>query len=244
LIYRNGTTKTYINHLSCTVTFLATFSKKYIDLVGQFENQKLLSESYQLHLLDHYGKLSQDLANYQKTLATYKELQTRYTELELSKNHREQRLDYLNFQLQEIEKRFKILRPGMLVVDFGYFPGSWVQYTSKVIGDEGRVVGIDIQEVNKKLTGIKNVRIYQKDIFDIADLSQLDVKDQFDVVLSDMAPSTTGMQSLDQIRSLNLVESVFGLLPKFLRPGGNFVIKVFDSQDAQNYLKEQKKSFQ
>ena len=124
------------------------------------------------------------------------------------------------YKLEEIDQRYKILGAGMLVVDFGYFPGSWVQYTSKVIGEEGRVVGIDIQEVNKKLTGIKNVRIFQKDIFDIADLSQLDVNQQFDAVLSDMAPSTTGMQSLDQIRSLNLVESVFGLLPKFLRPGG------------------------
>jgi 23S rRNA (uridine2552-2'-O)-methyltransferase len=147
------------------------------------------------------------------------------------------------YKLEEIDQRFKVLRPGMLVVDFGYYPGSWIQYTSKIIGDEGRVVGIDIQEVNKKLTGIKNVRVYQKDIFNISDLTQLDVSDKFDVVLSDMAPSTTGVQSLDQIRSLNLVESVFGLLPKFLKPGGNFVIKVFDSQDAQNYLKEQKNMF-
>jgi 23S rRNA (uridine2552-2'-O)-methyltransferase len=105
------------------------------------------------------------------------------------------------------------------------------------------VIGIDIQEVNKKLTGIKNVRVYQKDIFDINDLSQLGVESGFNAVLSDMAPSTTGIKSLDQDRSLNLVESVFGLLPKFLLPGGNFVIKVFDSQNAQNYLKEQKKLF-
>lgn len=147
------------------------------------------------------------------------------------------------YKLEEIDQRYKILKPGMLVVDFGYYPGSWIQYTSKAIGDEGRVVGIDIQEVNKKLSGIKNVRVYQKDIFNITDLSQLEVDGQFDVVLSDMAPSTTGIQSVDQIRSLNLVESVFGLLPKFLKPGGNFVIKVFDSQNAQNYLKEQKKLF-
>jgi 23S rRNA (uridine2552-2'-O)-methyltransferase len=147
------------------------------------------------------------------------------------------------YKLEEIDQRFKVLKPGMIVVDFGYYPGSWIQYTSKVIGEDGRVVGIDIQEVNKKLTGIKNVRVYQKDIFNISDLAQLDVLDKFDVVLSDMAPSTTGVQSLDQIRSLNLVESVFGLLPKFLKVGGNFVIKVFDSQDAQNYLKEQKNRF-
>jgi 23S rRNA (uridine2552-2'-O)-methyltransferase len=147
------------------------------------------------------------------------------------------------YKLEEIDQRYKVLRKGNFVVDLGYYPGSWIQYTSKVIGEDGRVVGIDIQEVNKKLTGIPNVRVYQKDIFNITDLTQLDVSEAFDVVLSDMAPSTTGIQSVDQIRSLNLVESVFGLLPKFLKPGGNFVIKVFDSQDAQNYLKSQKNLF-
>lgn len=147
------------------------------------------------------------------------------------------------YKLEEIDEKYKILKPGMNVVDFGYHPGSWIQYTSRVIGDKGIVVGIDVREVNKKLSGVKNVRVYQKDIFDIHDLSQLGVEGQFDVVLSDMAPNTTGIKSVDQDRSLNLVESVFGLLPKFLKPGGNFVIKVFDSQFAQNYLKEQKNLF-
>lgn len=104
LIYKNGSTKTYINHLSCTVTFLASFAKRYIDLVGQFENQKLLSESYQLHLLDHYGKLGDEVQAYQKTLHLYKDLSTKLLQLDQSRTHREQRLDYLNYQLQEIEK--------------------------------------------------------------------------------------------------------------------------------------------
>ncbi len=147
------------------------------------------------------------------------------------------------YKLEEIDERYQILKQGMFVVDFGYHPGSWIQYTSQVIGDKGRVVGIDVREVNKKLAGISNVRVYQKDIFDVQDLKHLDVDDKFDVVLSDMAPNTTGIKSVDQIKSLNLVESVFGLLPKFLKPGGNFVIKVFDSQDAQNYLKTQKNLF-
>lgn len=147
------------------------------------------------------------------------------------------------YKLEEIDEKYKVLKAGMNVVDLGYFPGSWIQYTSKVIGEKGSVVGIDIQAVNKKLTGLPNVRVYQKDIFDIQDLAQLGVTDAFDAVLSDMAPSTTGIKSVDQDRSLNLVESVFGLLPRFLKPGGNFVIKVFDSQHAQNYLKEQKNLF-
>ena len=147
------------------------------------------------------------------------------------------------YKLEEIDVKYKILRPGMKVVDLGYHPGSWIQYTSKVIGDEGQVIGIDVREVNKQLSGVANVRVFQKDIFDIHDLSQLGVTEPFDTVLSDMAPNTTGIKTLDQDRSLNLVESVFGLLPRFLKPGGNFVIKVFDSQSAQNYLKDQKNLF-
>lgn len=147
------------------------------------------------------------------------------------------------YKLEEIDDRYKVLKAGDKVVDFGYYPGSWIQYTSQKIGDKGTVVGIDIQEVNKKLTGIKNVRVYQKSIFDVTDLTHLGVDGLFDVVLSDMAPSTTGIKSVDQARSLELVESVFGILPRFLRPGGNFVIKVFESQDAQDFLKAQKSLF-
>jgi len=104
LIYKNGTTKNYINHLTCTVTFLAGFARKFIDLVGQFENQKLLSENYQLHLLDHFAKQLDDVQDFQNQLKDYKQFKKDYEELIQSKALREQRLDYLNFQLQEIEK--------------------------------------------------------------------------------------------------------------------------------------------
>lgn len=104
LIYKNGATKTYINHLNCTVTFLSCFARKYIDLVGQFENQKLLSESYQLQLLDHYAKQQEAVSKFQAELRIYKQYRHEYEELIQSKSLREQRLDYLNFQLQEIEQ--------------------------------------------------------------------------------------------------------------------------------------------
>lgn len=104
LVYKNGSTKTYINHLACTVTFLASFAKRYIDLVGQFENQKLLSENYQLQLLDHYAKLKPEVEEFQQNLHRYKELNQKIQSLEQSKTQREQRLDYLTYQLQEIEK--------------------------------------------------------------------------------------------------------------------------------------------
>lgn len=104
LIYKNGTTKTYINHLSCTVSFLSSFARKFIDLVGQFENQKLLSESYRLHLVDHYAKQLDQVHLFQEEIRYFRALKKEQEELVQSKSQREQRLDYLNFQLQEIEK--------------------------------------------------------------------------------------------------------------------------------------------
>lgn len=104
LIYKNGTTKNYINHLATTVSFLSTFSRRYMDLVGQFENQKLLSETYQLHLLDQFGKNLELVKQFNESLQQFKYLKKKQEELEQTKSLREQRLDYLSFQLQEIEK--------------------------------------------------------------------------------------------------------------------------------------------
>jgi 23S rRNA (uridine2552-2'-O)-methyltransferase len=147
------------------------------------------------------------------------------------------------YKLEEIDKKFKILKPGDKVLDLGYHPGSWVQYCAEVVGPSGLVVGIDIKEVNKKLLSLKNVRVLQKDIFDVQAPEDLGIEEKVDTVLSDMAPNTTGIKSVDQDRSLNLVEAVFEFLPKVLQPGGNFVIKVFDSSQAQSFLKAQKTKF-
>ena len=176
LIYKNGTTKTYINHLSCTVTFLGNFSKRYIDLVGQFENQKLLSENYQLHLLDHYGKLASDLAIYQKTLFHYKEFQVRLTKLELSKAQREQRLDYLNFQLQEIEKlnpssqdEENLLKKKNLLVNVERIQKISFQLKDIFEGDEGQP---GLLSQMKKLSSIliKNKDFYEPQITEASEI--------------------------------------------------------------------------
>lgn len=148
------------------------------------------------------------------------------------------------YKLEEIDQRFRILERGNQVIDLGYHPGSWIQYTSEKVGVNGMVIGADIKEINNKLLNLKNVRIFKKDVMTIETMEELGVSDQFDVVLSDMAPNTTGIKSVDQDRSLNLVEMVFSLLPKFLKPGGHLVIKVFESQNAQTFLKEQKKHFE
>lgn len=147
------------------------------------------------------------------------------------------------YKLEEIDDRFKILSKDNQVIDLGYHPGSWIQYTSEKIGNNGLVIGADIKEINTKLLNLKNVRLYEKDVFTINKMEELGVENLFDVVLSDMAPNTTGIRKVDQDRSLNLVEMVFSLLPRFLKINGNLVIKVFESQDAQTFLKDQKSQF-
>lgn len=148
------------------------------------------------------------------------------------------------YKLEEIDQKYKVIKKNDIVLDLGYHPGSWIQYTSKKVLPNGRVVGIDIKEINKKLEVISNVTVFQKDVNEVKSLEELGVEDKFDVVVSDMAPNTTGIKSVDQDRSLNLVEMVFYHLPSFLKTNGNMVIKVFDSSAAQEYLKDQKSKFQ
>ncbi|MBK23744.1 MAG: 50S rRNA methyltransferase [Halobacteriovorax sp.] len=147
------------------------------------------------------------------------------------------------YKLKEINEKFKIISKGMNVLDLGYFPGSWIQYTCEVIGEKGKVVGIDIKPVNKKLTGIKNVTLLESDYLDFSDWKSLVPDGKFDVVLSDMAPNTTGIKDVDQARSLGLVEKIIYELPVFLKPNGSLVFKIFDSNDAQNEIRNLRKIF-
>ena len=147
------------------------------------------------------------------------------------------------YKLEEIDKKNNIISKGDSVLDLGYYPGSWIQYTSIKVGEKGSVTGIDIQPINKNLSSLKNVTLFENDIFEINSLDDVGIEKPFDVVLSDMAPKTTGIKRVDQDRSLALVENVFESLPIFLKEGGNFIIKVFDSQDAQNFLKSKKGFF-
>ena len=156
------------------------------------------------------------------------------------KAKKEQYLARSVYKLEEIDKKFKVLKKGDLVLDLGYYPGSWIQYSSKVVD---QVIGVDIKEVNKKILNLSNVTLFKKDAFEIKEVGELGADRLFDVIVSDMAPDTTGIKSVDQDRSLALVEKVFEIMPAFLKEGGNFVIKVFDSNDAQVFLKKNKNLF-
>jgi 23S rRNA (uridine2552-2'-O)-methyltransferase len=133
------------------------------------------------------------------------------------------------YKLEEIDRRLHLLRPGARVLDLGCRPGSWLQYACQVAGPHGVVVGVDRQPLPKPVAG---ARVLVADIYTLSDQELLCGQAAFDVVLSDMAPDTTGIRATDQARSAGLVEEALGRAERLLAPLGAFVAKVFQSPDV------------
>lgn len=147
------------------------------------------------------------------------------------------------YKLQEIDQKYRLIRKGDYVLDLGASPGSWSQYACKLIGDNGRLLGIDLKKV---FLDIPNAVFIKGDMLTLDPgpvLQEKGFNRLFDVVISDMAPDTTNNRFTDQMRSLELCESAFATAQKFLKNGGNFVCKIFDSGDAMGFRDELKKQF-
>ena len=143
------------------------------------------------------------------------------------------------YKLKEIDEKFRLIKPGMKVLDLGCAPGSWLQYCLEKVGDKGKVVGFDITEVKPVPRGAK---VIQADVFQ---LKPEDIEDRpFDCVLSDMAPSTTGAKSVDHFRSVELCRKAFDIAGKTLKTGGSFVCKIFQGEDFEVFVKEVKIRFE
>lgn len=145
------------------------------------------------------------------------------------------------YKLEEIDKKHRLLRKGNLVLDLGCSPGSWLQYAAGKVGEQGQVLGVDLQTV--KLSLPKNVKVLQADIFEMT------VKDfemnggMVDVVLSDMAPKTTGIRDTDAQRSYALNQQVLELSGDLLRPHGTLLVKAFQGAPLEQLRREFSSSF-
>jgi 23S rRNA (uridine2552-2'-O)-methyltransferase len=132
------------------------------------------------------------------------------------------------YKLSEIDDKFQLFKPGARVLDLGCSPGSWLQYARKQVGERGILVGLDRGPLRGDTSGARIL---------VGDVMTIDVKEllgdltQFDVVLSDMAPDTSGVRSLDQARSEALFERALEIAIATLAPGGNFVGKLFQGPD-------------
>ena len=135
------------------------------------------------------------------------------------------------FKLEEIDRRVRLLKPGQHVLDLGAAPGSWTLYAAQQIGPTGRLLAIDLEPIGVPLPG--TVTAVVGDALSL-DNEQLSLHAPYDVVLSDMAPRTTGNRLGDQTRSFELYMRALAVAEMFLKPGGVFVGKIFMGEDLAN----------
>lgn len=141
------------------------------------------------------------------------------------------------FKLGEIQKTDKLFKPNMTVVDLGAAPGGWSQYVVTQIGERGRVIACDILDMDP----IVGVDFLQGDFREEKVLNTLLEKigdDKVDVVMSDMAPNFSGMPSVDIPRAMYLVELALDMCKQVLASQGSFVVKVFQGEGFDEYLRE------
>lgn len=159
--------------------------------------------------------------------------------------HEAQRRGYRSraaFKLLELDARDQLLRPGMTVVDLGAAPGSWSQVLRERVGPSGRLVAIDLLE----MTPVAGVTFIQADFREDAGLAALDAAlgdRPVDLVVSDMAPNLSGIESADQARSVHLGELALEFAAERLRPGGDLVVKVFQGSGLAELQKSMGQHF-
>lgn len=140
------------------------------------------------------------------------------------------------YKLEEIDRKYRLIRPGMTVVDLGAAPGGWSQYVEKALAGKGRIIALDILEM-QPLPGVEFIQgDFTEDV--ALDLLMNSLGDaQVDLVLSDMAPNISGMQAVDQPRGIYLVELAMDFAAKVLGKKGNLLFKAFQGEGFEEVIK-------
>jgi 23S rRNA (uridine2552-2'-O)-methyltransferase len=146
------------------------------------------------------------------------------------------------FKLEEIDQRERLLRPGRVCLDLGAAPGAWSQYARKQVGAKGRVVASDILPM-PELAGVEFVLGDFREETVFAQLLGLVPEHGVDVVLSDMAPNLSGVDAIDQPRSMYLSELALDMARRVLKPGGAALIKVFQGAGFAELVKDARTRF-
>ncbi|MDG1293111.1 MAG: 23S rRNA (uridine(2552)-2'-O)-methyltransferase RlmE, partial [Pseudomonadales bacterium] len=146
------------------------------------------------------------------------------------------------FKLMEIQEKDRLIKPGMVVVDLGAAPGGWSQFAMELVGDRGRVIASDILPMDS-LAGVEFVEgdFTEESVFN--ELMDLVGDNKADLVISDMAPNMSGMQAVDQPRSMYLAELALDMAKQVLKPGGSIIFKVFQGEGFDELLREMRPAF-
>lgn len=146
------------------------------------------------------------------------------------------------YKLLEIQEKDRILKPGHVVVDLGAAPGGWSQIAEKLVGAKGRVVALDILPMDS-LAGVDFIQGDFREEEALQQLRELLNGQAVDLVISDMAPNVTGMSAVDQPRAIYLCELALEFAREVLKPGGSLVVKVFQGEGFDEYIRELRSSF-
>ena len=145
------------------------------------------------------------------------------------------------YKLAEIQKKHGLIQKGDRVLDLGCAPGSWLQFAAQQAGKRGQVVGVDLKPVTIKLPD--TVQVISGDIDVLYQDADPQLETGFQVVISDMAPATTGNKHADAARSYALCEIALDVALKVLTPGGHFVCKIFQGEDFKAFCDKVKMRF-
>lgn len=146
------------------------------------------------------------------------------------------------FKLEEIQKRFRVLRLGGRVLDLGAAPGGWCQIAAREVGAKGFVLGVDLEPIAPLPPPSQT---WVADAFSVELLARLRLEGRapYDAVLSDLAPKTSGIHGVDEARSLELAGRALALSLQVLKPAGSLVVKVFMGGDFEAFLRTCKQTF-
>jgi 23S rRNA (uridine2552-2'-O)-methyltransferase len=136
------------------------------------------------------------------------------------------------YKLEEIDQKFRLIKPGQTVIDLGAAPGSWSQYAVKKLKGNGQLIMLDLLPFDE-IDGAQLIRGDFTELEALDKIKSLTEGRLFDLVLSDMAPNITGIALQDQARYERLLESVLSFCETALRPGGVLLTKFFEGESAQ-----------
>ncbi|MFT4249573.1 MAG: 23S rRNA (uridine(2552)-2'-O)-methyltransferase RlmE [Pseudomonas sp.] len=146
------------------------------------------------------------------------------------------------YKLEELLERDRLLKPDMVVVDLGAAPGGWSQQVRRQLGDRGRVLALDILEM-PPLAGVEFLHGDFREAAVLAQFEEMLGGTPVDLVLSDMAPNKSGMDAVDQPRMMHLAELAMDFADGHLKPGGAFLIKLFQGVGFDDYVRELRRRY-
>ncbi len=146
------------------------------------------------------------------------------------------------FKLQQIQQTERLLRPGARLVDLGAAPGGWSQYAARIVGGKSRIVATDILPMDA-IPGVEFVQGDFREAAVVAQVLECVGADKVDLVLSDMAPNMSGIDAVDQPRSMYLAELALEFADQVLAPGGDLLVKLFQGAGFEQFIRDARRRY-